>query len=370
MLIRARMFPTGQMSGHDKQPLPTDEKPVKSVVLAVASAILFAIATPAGKLLLGELSTFQLAGMLYLGAALGLFLPMANHKPHRLPWEAGVRGRVFFLIAVLCGGIVAPVLMLLGLTKGSAASTSVWLSLEPIFTVLLACTLFKEQLGKLASIGVSGCLLACILLSLGESGCASVASLCTAMACLCWALDNNCTALIDGLTATEIAFWKGLIAGTVNLTIGLSLHPLVVNASVVCVSLILGAIAYGASIVCFICAAQKMGAVRAQLVFATAPGWGVILSALFLHETVTGFHIAATLVFIGSLILLFRKDEHAHWHDHQALEHTHFHTHDDGHHDHSHQGNFNELWHSHWHSHDAVLHSHSHLPDVHHRHDH
>jgi drug/metabolite transporter (DMT)-like permease len=40
--------------------------------LAILSALSFAIATPASKALLGSLPPFQLAGLLYLGAALGM----------------------------------------------------------------------------------------------------------------------------------------------------------------------------------------------------------------------------------------------------------------------------------------------------------
>jgi len=40
--------------------------------LALASAFLFGAATPLSKALLDSLTPFQLAGLLYLGAALGL----------------------------------------------------------------------------------------------------------------------------------------------------------------------------------------------------------------------------------------------------------------------------------------------------------
>jgi hypothetical protein len=40
--------------------------------LALISALLFGASTPASKLLLGSFEPFQLAGLLYLGAALGM----------------------------------------------------------------------------------------------------------------------------------------------------------------------------------------------------------------------------------------------------------------------------------------------------------
>jgi hypothetical protein len=43
-----------------------------SVFMAVISAALFGVATPVSKILLEDLNYFQLAGLLYLGAAEGL----------------------------------------------------------------------------------------------------------------------------------------------------------------------------------------------------------------------------------------------------------------------------------------------------------
>jgi hypothetical protein len=48
------------------------DAPARLLALALASAALFGAATPASKALLADLSPFQLAGLLYLGAALGV----------------------------------------------------------------------------------------------------------------------------------------------------------------------------------------------------------------------------------------------------------------------------------------------------------
>src|SRR5437660_10944256 len=42
-------------------------------------------------------------------------------------------------------------------------------------------------------------------------------------ACMCWGMDNNLTALLDGFRPAQTTVVKGLIAGSVNLVIGIAL---------------------------------------------------------------------------------------------------------------------------------------------------
>ena len=131
----------------------------------------------------------------------------------------------------------------------------------------------------------------------------------------------------------------------------------------------LGALAYGASIVLYIAAAQNIGATRGQLVFSAAPFFGVLLSVLVLGEPFGAIQTAATVILVLGLLVLMREG-HAHRHRHPAQEHEHWHRHNDGHHLHQHPGLPAWLGHVHPHLHDAVEHEHPHVPDVHHRHQH
>jgi drug/metabolite transporter (DMT)-like permease len=201
------------------------------------------------------------------------------------------------------------------------------------------------------------------------------------LACGCWGFDNHLTALIDGITPTESTFWKGPIAGATNLVIGLALDPLAAGALPVVpivAGLFVGIWAYGASIALYISAAQALGATRAQVAFATAPFFGVVLSALVLGESLGFIHLASGLLF-GAGACLLTAERHAHVHEHEAVEHEHAHRHDDGHHAHEHTGkevgtsSSSEeatTWHAHRHRHDTVVHAHPHWPDLHHRHEH
>ena len=337
--------------------------------LALASALLFATATPISKLLLHGLTAFQLAGLLYLGAAIGV-APTLFKKGQRLSlFKLDRRNTLRLVGAIICGGVAGPVLLLFGLQLASASSVSLWLNLEVVATAMLGRLLFHDHLGKFGWLGVAGVVAAGVLLSAGEGVAGLWAGLLVAGACTCWGFDNHFTALIDGITPSQSTFWKGLIAGAVNLMIGLFAQPYSASGAVTLAALALGILAYGASITLYITAAQGMGATRAQMFFASAPFIGVALSALILGESITTIQIVAAGILATSLSLLFR-DQHQHAHEHEALSHEHTHSHDDSHHNHEHEDLDRSKRHSHWHDHEPVEHSHPHWPDLHHRHSH
>ncbi|HEX7126591.1 MAG TPA: DMT family transporter [Thermodesulfobacteriota bacterium] len=341
---------------------------VRALARALLAAALFGAATPASKWLLSDLTPFQLAGLLYLGAALGVCSGAVRGGRVPLP-AGGDRNRARLLGAVVAGGLVGPVLLLVGLRLAEAASVSLWLSFELTATALLGALVFRDHLGRAGWAGVAMALAASCLLSAEGGAAGPTAGTLVLLACLCWGLDNHLTALIDGVTPSQSTFWKALVAGTVNLGIGVALDPFTARPPLVLAGLLVGAWSYGASIVLYITAAQGLGATRAQIAFATAPLFGVLLSVTWLGESLAPVHAAAAALFLASVALV-TADRHAHAHEHEALEHEHGHRHDDGHHTHEHPGLRPSAWHTHRHRHEPVVHSHPHWPDLHHRHRH
>jgi drug/metabolite transporter (DMT)-like permease len=339
------------------------------IAIALLSAALFGAATPASKWLLGELTPLQLAGLLYLGAALGVTPALAAARSVPLPRTR--QGGWLLVGAIGFGGILGPVLLLLGLSLASAASVSLWLNLELAATAVLGVWLFHDRLGAGGWLGAAAAVGAGVLLSLGEGAAGLAAGGLVAAACVCWALDNHWTARLDALPPSATTFWKGVVAGATNLALGLALAPFPASASAVGFALGTGVLSYGASITLYVISAQAIGATRAQVLFASAPFFGVGLAALWLGEPVTLVQGAAAGVLALSVALVMR-DRHAHPHEHRALAHVHWHRHDDGHHDHAHEGGEPQgaLAHSHWHEHEPVRHAHPHWPDLHHRHRH
>jgi drug/metabolite transporter (DMT)-like permease len=340
-----------------------------AVFLAVISAILFGAAVPASKFLLSSLNTFTLAGLLYLGAAMGT-APFAFKKTNRVfPWQMNRQNQFCLIGAIIFGGILAPVFMLFGLHQASAASVSLWLPLELAATAILGRFIFRDQLGLIGWLGLAGILAAGLLLCVGEASAGIRAGALVAVACLCWGFDNNFTALIDSLSPSQSAFWKGLCAGIFNLSLGFAGQSPALSLIGIAGALAVGMFAYGLSIALYIGASQSLGATRAQMIFAGGPFFGVILSLVFLGEAISAVQMIAAGALFGSLALVF-LDKHRHAHFHNQLEHGHSHRHDDIHHNHPHQGIGADTRHTHVHKHEPAKHTHSHLSDLHHRHKH
>ena len=339
------------------------------IALALLAAALFGAATPASKLLLSGLTPFQLAGLLYLGAALGVAPAAWREGGLRLPGRGDRVNRIRLLGAVAIGGIAGPVFLLLGLRMADAASVSLWLNFELAATAVFGVLVFREHLGALGWAGVAASFAAATLVSMSEGSAGLQAAMLVLLACACWGLDNHFTALIDGITPVQSTLWKGLAAGTTNLTLGIALDPLAGGMTSVIAALFVGAWAYGASIALYISAAQALGAIRAQIVFASAPFFGVLLSVLALQEAITAVQLGSGALFAAA-IGLFAMERHAHRHAHAAIEHEHAHRHDDAHHAHDHPDLTAEESHVHAHRHEPVVHTHPHWPDLHHRHRH
>jgi drug/metabolite transporter (DMT)-like permease len=336
-------------------------------VWCLGSAVLFGASTPASKILLGRLGPMTLAGVLYAGAALAV-APWALSSWPR-PAQGGGKDVGRLVGAVVFGGIVGPVLLLEGLAVASAATVSLWLTLETVATAILARWLFREHLTTATWLAVALVTLASVLVTpAGPGGGAAIALV--ALACFAWGLDNNLTAVIDRFTPAQITFAKGLVAGAVNLGLGGWLEPRTAGLSSLAAGLAVGALGYGASLLLYVAGAQQLGATRSQMIFATAPLWGFGVAWVALSEPLGPVHVVSAGLMAGA-IWLWHRERHDHRHVHEAVTHRHWHRHDDGHHDHAHDGSAAGTgWHIHEHHHPRAEHSHSHRPDLHHRHAH
>ncbi|HEU5182268.1 MAG TPA: DMT family transporter [Candidatus Polarisedimenticolia bacterium] len=339
----------------------------RAAAQTLAAAALFGAATPIAKGLLASIGPLSLAGILYLGAAASVLPAVLRQRP---PSVTLLRHNAARLAGVIfLGGVLAPALLLAGLSFARAASVSLWLSLEPLATVLLAWLFFKEDLRGRAWLSAGLVLVASLLLAWPGGSQLGLAALLVALACLCWGLDNNLTSLIDALTPAQTTLIKGAIAGSTNLFAGCLIIGDAPAYRMVGLALLVGALCYGLSLVLYIGSAQQLGAARSQLLFSTAPFWGATLAWTFLAEPVLPVQIASGAMMFVALWIL-RGERHEHRHSHAAVEHVHWHRHDDGHHDHAHEVPPPAAGHSHVHAHEAKTHAHAHRPDLHHRHDH
>ena len=336
--------------------------------MAVLSAVLFGAAAPLSKILLADLNYFLLAGLLYLGAALGVspfILSRARTKIERMDKKNISR----ILGSVLFGGILGPVFLLLGLKIAHAASVSLWLNLELAATAVLGWLFFKDHLDIRGWLGVGGAVLAGVLITVHEGPSGLLAALLVTAACICWGLDNHYTALIDVLTPAQMTFVKGLAAGSINSAIGIFLVPGLPEPVIFIWALVVGIFCYGLIIVLYITSAHFLGATRSQIVFSSAPFFGAFFSVLILSEKLSWTQALAALILAVSILSLILQ-KHTHVHSHFESEHIHWHRHDELHHAHEHGSSADSGGHIHLHKHGKIRHAHAHFPDLHHRHDH
>lgn len=337
------------------------------VLAAVAAAILFGIGTPSAKLLLGSVSPWLLAGLLYLGSGVGLAVVRRVRRAPRITLAPG-HAR-WLAAAILAGGVVAPVLLMWGLARLPASSASLLLNAESVFTALLAWFVFRENFDARIALGMVAIVAGTIVLSWPADATfgATLPAVAVLGACLLWGLDNNLTRKVSLSDATFIAMLKGLSAGLVNITIAVALGARFPATEAVLAAAALGFCSYGLSLVLFVVALRHLGTARTAAYFSTAPFVGAALAVPLLGESVTiAFAVAAALMAAG--VWLHLTEHHEHMHVHEPLEHEHEHVHDE-HHQHRHPGPVTEP-HSHRHRHERLRHSHAHFPDAHHRHEH
>lgn len=267
-------------------------------VIALASGVLFGLATPASKVLVGDIGPFLLAGLLYLGAALAM-LPMLRGTSLR---PVG-RDRARLLGAIVCGGILGPVFLLFGLQLAMASSVSVWLNLELVWTALLGVLVFQERSSRWSWLAVALVVAAGILLAWSEQVAGILPGILVAAACLAWGLDNHLTARIQTIPATSMTWWKGLVGGSVNLLIGFALGGSATGLGVLG-ALGVGIVCYGISITLYVVSARRIGATRAQVMFSTAPLWGILAATLVLGEAWTPRLAVATVLVSAAIACL------------------------------------------------------------------
>jgi drug/metabolite transporter (DMT)-like permease len=335
------------------------------VPAALGAALLFGAGTPLAKWLLDTVSPWLLAGLLYLGSGIGLTLYRhAVHAPavrlprNELAWFAG---------AILSGGVVGPVLLMIGLTGMPASGASLLLNAEGVFTALLAWFAFKENFDRRIALGMCAIVAGAVVLSWPDE--IRFAGLWPSVAilgaCLAWGIDNNLTRKISLADATWIASMKGLVSGGVNLILAFSIGASIPPLQNVAGAMLVGFLAYGVSLALFVVGLRHLGTARTGAYFSVAPFFGAILALLMGEPITMPLVLAGVLMALGAWLHL--TEQHEHEHIHEAMRHDHEHVHDE-HHRHDHNVPVVAgTRHRHVHWHQPLMHKHTHFPDAHHR---
>lgn len=265
-------------------------------LLAIAAAVLFGLSTPAAKAIVGNLHPLLLAGLLYLGSGIGLGIIIALGQRHGvglkradLPW---------LLATIVFGGTLGPALLMWGLTQTTGSTASLLLTLEGVFTALIAWVVFREPFNRRIGLGMASIFSGAVLLGLqtpsGNAG--ALGALAVAGACLSWAIDNNCTSKIADVDALTLASIKGVVAGATNVALGLAAGAAFPSTGVLAASALVGFFGYGLSLVLFVLALREIGAARTGAYFSTAPFIGAVIGLIALSEPLTAALLCAGIL--------------------------------------------------------------------------
>lgn len=332
------------------------------------AAGLFGLSTPLVQRFGQGLGAFTTAALLYAGAAL-VALAM-RHPPER---EARLRSSDLPRLLAMAGfgAVVGPVALAWGLQRTSGSSASLMLTLEALFTAVLAWKLYGETMDKRVAAAMLLLLTGGMALVL-EQGLAGNAQLLGLLAVLAataaWGVDNTLSRGVAERDPGQVVLAKASLGASATVVLALVAGEPIPGVMAAGALLAVGATGYGLSLRLYLLAQREFGAGRTGSVFAFAPFIGALGALAFGDRSATWMMAGGgVLMLIG--VVLHLAESHGHAHDHDALEHEHAHTHDDGHHLHLHD-DMPTGKHSHWHHHAPTRHTHPHVPDAHHLHPH
>lgn len=279
-------------------------------LLAFLAAALYALNAPLSKLLLQDVSPTMMAAFLYLGAgvgmlAVGLIRDFLRRQPFRLHFT---RADAPYVAGMTVLDVAAPILLMLGLTRTSSANASLLNNFEIVATTLFAMLLFREKISGRLWLAIGLITLSGVLLSLEGGGSLhfSLGSLLVLLACICWGLENNCTRMLSHGDPLEVVVVKGIDSGLGSLLIGLCAGEPLPDAATMPLILLLGFVAYGLSIYCYVYAQRGLGAAKTSAYYAVAPFIGVFLSLLIFREIPSPLFTAAFLLMAAGTWLVGR----------------------------------------------------------------
>jgi drug/metabolite transporter (DMT)-like permease len=337
-------------------------------LLALVAAALFGVSTPLVQRWGSGLGAFSTAALLYAGAAVvGLLSRQRIEREARLQ-----RADLRRLLAMAgFGAVVGPVALAWGLQHTSGTSASLMLTLEAVFTAVLAWRLYRETMdarvwAAMALLLAGGMVL---VLDQGRAGGAQLwGLLAVLLATAAWGVDNTLSRALAERDPGQVVMAKALLGSTATILLAVGFGEPLPSLGAALALLAIGATGYGLSLRFYLLAQRAFGAARTGSVFAFAPFIGAAFAVALGDRSASGLMAVGSVLMLAG-VLLHLAESHGHEHAHEALEHEHAHRHDDGHHGHVHE-TMPEGAHSHPHRHTPMRHAHAHVPDAHHAHRH
>lgn len=332
-----------------------NEKKSIAIFLALSAAVLYAINIPFSKVLLTNVEPVFMSSFLYLGAGIGIGCMYFINNRKKETREKLSKKELPYTIGMIVLDIAAPIFLMIGLRGATAANVSLLSNFEIVVTTIVAFAVFQEVISKRLWMAILLITMGSMLLSFESLSSLnfSYGSLFVIVACICWGFENNCTRMLASKNTFEIVMLKGFFSGIGSFIIALIMRESIPSAIYIIEVMLLGFIAYGLSIFCYVRAQNELGASKTSAYYAIAPFVGTILSCLILHEKLGWMYFISLLIMItgaGIVVVDTLVKNHTHLHTHTII-HTHdgtTHVHEIQHtHPHEHLGSNEQHAHSH-----------------------
>ncbi|MCD8037024.1 MAG: DMT family transporter [Clostridiales bacterium] len=312
-----------------------------AIIFALLAAALYAINVPLSKILLMNISPTMLAGLLYLGAGIGIGILLLCRKIQGKTKDEKwlEKSDLTYTIAMVVLDIAAPIFLMYGILNTTSANASLLNNFKIVATSIIALVFFKEAISKKLWTAILLVTAASVILGFegSDSFVFNKGSLLVLCACACWGIENNCTKSISDKSSEKIVLIKGVFSGLGSVIVALAIGESFPAAFYMLAAMVLGFVAYGLSINFYIMAQKDLGAAKTSAFYSVAPFLGVGFSFVILGERPgIQFYISLIIMVVSTVIMvketlgnekLYSGYVHTHQHRHGDVVHTHAHRH-------------------------------------------
>lgn len=284
-------------------------KKTVATAFAILAAALYAINIPFSKVLMKYVDSTMMAGLLYFGAGVGMFLytAVSGVLGKKVVKEPLTKAELPYTIAMVVLDIAAPILLMHGLKITSSANATLLNNFEIVATSLIALVVFKEVVSKKLWIAIGLVTLASIILTFEGVGSFSfnLGSLMVLGAATCWGFENNCTRMLSHKSSEQIVVIKGIFSGLGGLIAAFLIGEQIPQWIYIVAVMVLGFVSYGLSINFYIMAQAHLGAAKTSAYYSIAPFLGVAFSLALLGERPeVQFYVALIVLILGTILIV------------------------------------------------------------------
>lgn len=284
-------------------------KKTSATVFAILAAALYAINIPFSKILIEYVDSTMMAGLLYFGAGVGMFLytTLSGFFGKKVVKEPLTKAEFPYTIVMILLDIAAPILLMHGLSITTSANATLLNNFEIVATSLIALVIFKEFISKKLWIAIGLVTLASVILTFEGAGSFTfnLGSLMVLGAATCWGFENNCTRMLSHKSSEEIVIIKGIFSGLGSLIAAFILGEQIPQLIYIVAVMVLGFVSYGLSINFYIMAQAKLGAAKTSAYYSIAPFLGVAFSLFLVGERpALQFYVALTVLLVGTVLII------------------------------------------------------------------